>query len=923
MYESFLHSINPVMIVFQKRLISKLHLLKDENGLGIHIAGGKGSKKGDIGIFIAAVTEGAAACRDGRLKRGDELLMINGRSLVGLTHQEAVDALRSAPSLVQLVVATKLRKSASIAGTPLPSSPKVKSPPSMDHGCKSPSIPEVTAQTPSGTVLRWEELAEKFQQADLEQNRFSLNGGIARSKFGPPQTITVNKGAKGKGLGFTIVGGTDSNRGRMGIYVRRIFPSGSVAEDGRLKEGDEITELNGQQLEGLTHKQVITMFRSLHRGKVTLTFLPRRTSACPSPRHTPSPSPDGSPVSTPSHSPRHTPQNSISESPISLESFISDTYSGHRSNSPPPPIPIQRISPQCGSGPFRSQQLPVKEGEKCPAWSYSQGPRQAEGGNRSPHQGVRSGSEGSSKSPHQQVLRTVSDGSGSRPQLMPKPLPVLVDDRKVSGGGGGGGGSGSERGDDSESEISRFLGKHGHVRASEGQQQHHGRQHVVKADTKNSSRKENGSVIQFASSPTPPFPRGDVSETSSTSSSSGCSNRRPLKGISVDRTGHQVREDRQQFDVKSPALKRNAADPSASVSRHKSPNRGQANSSRQTLDGDGSGNNNTVPPPMTSMSPSCFYPRKLSEGAMPYNCYSTLPKLSSSSRTNNDVKVASQANSSTPPKPGTTASNSSQSKYAQPSTYTENRPDSNSQQSNSGVSASHYRIEPLSGSAFRSPLPAPFSSSPLSQAFPARPLDDSALRMFHNQTFATLAMQPNPLLTSSRHPELQLPPSHFHPLPSFSHHHHHHSVQQQDFFAEQSPSSSSSYFRYQSSEVTVSGSSVDAASPHRHPRHNHHQHHHHQQQQQQTRSASLTQRRDNGKENGSVVYASGTRQDVLNSWETSEGHPMERSLDILLHKVGEDAVGINVVRKTTRGVSTIHVQDLTPASLAHRDGRLR
>lgn len=51
------------MIVFQKRLISKLHLLKDENGLGIHIAGGKGSKKGDIGIFIAAVTEGAAACR--------------------------------------------------------------------------------------------------------------------------------------------------------------------------------------------------------------------------------------------------------------------------------------------------------------------------------------------------------------------------------------------------------------------------------------------------------------------------------------------------------------------------------------------------------------------------------------------------------------------------------------------------------------------------------------------------------------------------------------------------------------------------------------------------------------------------------------------------------------------------------------------
>lgn len=49
--------------MFQRRLIAKLHLLKDGNGLGIHIAGGKGSKKGDIGIFVAGITESGAAHR--------------------------------------------------------------------------------------------------------------------------------------------------------------------------------------------------------------------------------------------------------------------------------------------------------------------------------------------------------------------------------------------------------------------------------------------------------------------------------------------------------------------------------------------------------------------------------------------------------------------------------------------------------------------------------------------------------------------------------------------------------------------------------------------------------------------------------------------------------------------------------------------
>ena len=45
---------------------------------------------------------------DGRLKPGNEILMVDGKSLVGLTHSEAVGVLKTTQQLVQLVVATEV-----------------------------------------------------------------------------------------------------------------------------------------------------------------------------------------------------------------------------------------------------------------------------------------------------------------------------------------------------------------------------------------------------------------------------------------------------------------------------------------------------------------------------------------------------------------------------------------------------------------------------------------------------------------------------------------------------------------------------------------------------------------------------------------------------------------------------------------------
>uniref|UniRef100_A0A672H3F1 Multiple PDZ domain crumbs cell polarity complex component n=1 Tax=Salarias fasciatus TaxID=181472 RepID=A0A672H3F1_SALFA len=191
--------------------------------LGISIAGGVGSPLGDIPIFIAMMNPVGLAAQTQKLKIGDRIVSICGNSTEGMTHSQAVALLKNATGTIQLQV---------VAGG--------------DTTVTGPPQEQAAGGLASSSIF----------QDDL----------------GPPQykSITLERGPDG--LGFSIVGGYGSPHGDLPIYVKTVFGKGAAAEDGRLKRGDQIMAVNGQNLEGVTHEEAVGILKRT-KGTVTLTVL--------------------------------------------------------------------------------------------------------------------------------------------------------------------------------------------------------------------------------------------------------------------------------------------------------------------------------------------------------------------------------------------------------------------------------------------------------------------------------------------------------------------------------------------------------------------------------------------------------------------------------------------------------------------------
>nr|XP_054505021.1 protein scribble homolog isoform X8 [Agelaius phoeniceus] len=253
-----------------------LTIVRQTGGLGISIAGGKGStpyKGDDEGIFISRVSEEGPAARAG-VRVGDKLLEVNGVSLHCAEHHVAVEALRGSGSSVSMTVLRERMVEPENAITVTPLRPEDDySPRERRGGLRFPEGPEAAAERFSTCLMRNE-----------------------------------------KGLGFSIAGGKGSTpyrAGDTGIFISRIAEGGAAHRDGILRVGDRVISINGVDMTEARHDQAVALLTAASPTIVLLVEREGRAEEQPgeggSPRarmHSPPP-PPGPGDSPPEETPRN------------------------------------------------------------------------------------------------------------------------------------------------------------------------------------------------------------------------------------------------------------------------------------------------------------------------------------------------------------------------------------------------------------------------------------------------------------------------------------------------------------------------------------------------------------------------------------------------------------------------------------------
>uniref|UniRef100_A0A8C8LKJ9 Ligand of numb-protein X 2a n=1 Tax=Oncorhynchus tshawytscha TaxID=74940 RepID=A0A8C8LKJ9_ONCTS len=213
-----------------------LHKRDSSEQLGIKLV----RRTDEVGVFVLDLLDGGLAAKDGRLCSNDRVLAVNEQDLRHGTPEQAAQIIQASGERVFLLIGRPSKP------TPPPSSTSNRDLYCHDHFLPNHHHHHHYSFSPSPSpVPTCAHLARSSTHRDLSQCV------TCKEKH-----ITVKKEPH-ESLGMTVAGGRGSKSGELPIFVTSVQPHGCLSRDGRIKRGDILLSINGQDLTYLSHSEAV------------------------------------------------------------------------------------------------------------------------------------------------------------------------------------------------------------------------------------------------------------------------------------------------------------------------------------------------------------------------------------------------------------------------------------------------------------------------------------------------------------------------------------------------------------------------------------------------------------------------------------------------------------------------------------------
>nr|CAD7257930.1 unnamed protein product [Timema shepardi] len=254
----------------------------DQEPLGIHVVPDYDRLGKDRGILVQGIEPGGKIDRDGRLAIYDRIIEINGKNLLNMPFHRVQeifkDSLRSSELQLRVI------KHRSAAGNFSKKPPAPVFPRSAHHrpeDKENVNMVEgeerlVSLSTKVATVSPTKKVSPVHPPARAASSLLSAN----TRKIGRKIELELAKGPHG--LGFSITTRDNPAGGNCPIYIKNILPKGAALEDGRLRPGDRLLEVNGVEMTGKTQAEAVSVLRNAPPGsKVRIVVSRQEESTSP------------------------------------------------------------------------------------------------------------------------------------------------------------------------------------------------------------------------------------------------------------------------------------------------------------------------------------------------------------------------------------------------------------------------------------------------------------------------------------------------------------------------------------------------------------------------------------------------------------------------------------------------------------------